>query len=214
MFGPPGAGKGTQAVRLARQWNVPHISTGAVLREAVRAETPLGLEVKAVMESGALVNDELITRVVRERLLQPDARSGFLLDGYPRTIPQAQSLDEMVEGRAPLVIVELFVPETEVLRRLASRMVCGECGANTQDDRDFSSCHNCGGPMVLRADDTEAVVRRRLDVYRRQTEPLVEFYGTRATYRRINGDQLADAVSTDIVRAVEDAVQSSQRRTH
>jgi adenylate kinase len=214
MFGPPGAGKGTQAVRLARQWNVPHISTGAVLREAVRAETPLGLEVKAVMETGALVNDELITRVVRERLLQPDVRSGFLLDGYPRTIPQAQSLDEMVEGRAPLVIVELFVPETEVLRRLASRMVCGECGANAQDDRDFSTCHNCGGPMVLRADDTEAVVRRRLDVYRRQTEPLVEFYGTRATYRRINGDQLADAVSTDIAKAVEEAVQASQRRTH
>ena len=203
MFGPPGAGKGTQAVRLARQWNIPHISTGAVLRDAIRAETPLGLEVKAVIESGALVDDELMTRVVRDRLSQPDVRSGFLLDGYPRTIPQAQSLDEIVEGRAPLVIVELFVPEAEVLRRLASRMVCAECGANAQDDRDFSSCHNCGGPLVLRADDSEAVVRRRLDVYRRQTEPLVQYYGTRATYRRINGDQLADVVTNDIVKAVD-----------
>lgn len=203
MFGPPGAGKGTQAVRLARQWNVPHIATGAVLREAVRDETPLGLEVKAVIESGVLVSDELMTRLVRERLSQPDVRSGFLLDGYPRTIPQAQSLDEIVEGRAPLVIVELFVPEAEVLRRLASRMVCAECSANAQDDRDFSSCHSCGGPLVPRTDDTEAVVRRRLDVYRRQTEPLVQYYGRRATYRRINGDQLADAVTNDIVKAVE-----------
>jgi adenylate kinase len=206
MFGPPGAGKGTQAVRLARMWSIPHISTGALLREAVRAETPLGLEVQATMADGALVDDALITRVVRERLEEPDAAAGFLLDGYPRTIPQARSLDELVAARAPLVIVELFVSEAEILRRLASRMVCAECGANAQDDRDFSSCHNCGGPLVPRVDDREEVVRKRLDVYRRQTEPLVEYYSTRATYRRINGDQLADEVTADIARGVEEAL--------
>ena len=219
MFGPPGAGKGTQAVRLARTWAIPHISTGALLREAVRAETPLGLEVKAVMAGGGLVDDALITRVVRDRLEHPDTRTGFLLDGYPRTVPQARSLDEFMTAgpqsptpRDPLVIVELFVSEAEVLRRLASRMVCAECGANAEDDRDFSSCHNCGGPLVPRVDDTEAVVRKRIEVYRSQTEPLVEFYGTRATFRRINGDQLADAVTADIARGVEEVLQLSQRR--
>ena len=207
MFGPPGAGKGTQAARLARMWAIPHISTGALLREAVRAETPLGREVKAVIAGGGLVIDALMTRVVRERLEHPDTQMGFLLDGYPRTVAQAQALDEFVSA---LVIIELFVPESEVLRRLASRMVCAECGANAQDDRDFSSCHNCGGPLIPRVDDTEAVVRTRMDVYRTRTEPLVAFYGTRATFRRINGDQLADAVTADIVRGVEEAISTTK----
>jgi adenylate kinase len=206
MFGPPGAGKGTQAVRLARSWSIPHISTGALLREAVKAETPLGLEVKAIMATGALVDDGLITRVVEERLQQPDTKPGFLLDGYPRTVTQAQALDAFVKGRDPLVIVELYVPEEEVLRRLAARMVCSECGANAQDDRDVYSCSNCGGKVVPRVDDKEDVVRKRMEVYRRQTEPLVEYYGTRATFRRVNGDQLADEVTTAIVSAVESAL--------
>src|SRR5438046_2935393 len=139
MFGPPGAGTGTQAVRLARAWAIPHISTGALLREAVRAEPPLGLEVRAIMAAGGPRAAALITRVVHERLQQPDARPAFLLDGYPRTVAQAESLDGFLAARK-LIVVELFVPEEEVLRRLASRMVCSECGANAQDDRDFSSC--------------------------------------------------------------------------
>lgn len=217
MFGPPGAGKGTQAVRLARMWAIPHISTGALLREAVRAATPLGLEVKAIMAGGGLVDDALITRVVQERLGQSDTAPGFLLDGYPRTVAQAQALDEFMAGSAgqkgpalrdPLVIVELFVPEEEVLRRLAARMVCSECGANAQDDRDFSSCSNCGGQVVPRVDDAEDVVRKRMDVYRRQTEPLVEFYGQRATFRKVNGDQLADGVAAAIISAVDDALRT------
>lgn len=203
MFGPPGAGKGTQAVCLARTWAIPHISTGALLREAVRADTPLGLEVKAIMAGGGLVDDALITRVVQERLQQPDTTPGFLLDGYPRTVAQAQALDAFMAPRDPLVIVELFVPEEEVLRRLAARMVCSECGANAQDDRDFSSCSNCGGQVVPRVDDAEDVVRTRMDVYRRQTEPLVEYYGQRPTFRRVNGDQLADGVTAAIIAAVD-----------
>ena len=224
MFGPPGAGKGTQAVRLARMWAIPHISTGALLREAVRAASPLGLEVKAIMAGGGLVDDALITRVVQERLGQSDTAPGFLLDGYPRTVAQAQALDAFMAGsagaqgpapreggpalRSPLVIVELFVPEEEVLRRLAARMVCSECGANAQDDRDFSSCSNCGGQVVPRVDDAEDVVRKRMDVYRRQTEPLVEFYGQRATFRKVNGDQLADGVTAAIISAVDDALRT------
>jgi adenylate kinase len=206
MFGPPGAGKGTQAVRLARRWAIPHISTGALLREAVKAETPLGLEVKAIMATGALVDDTLMTRVVQERLQDHDTKPGFLLDGYPRTVAQAETLDAFVKARDPLVIVELYVPEEEVLRRLAARMVCSECGANAQDDRDLYSCSNCGGKVVPRVDDKEDVVRRRMEVYRRQTEPLVEYYGKRPTFRRVNGDQLADEVTTAIVSAVEGAL--------
>lgn len=201
LFGPPGAGKGTQAVRLARRWGIPHISTGALLREAVKADTPLGREVKAVIESGRLIDDSTITRIVEERLKQSDARRGFLLDGFPRTVPQAVELDRIA---SPLIVIELVVPEAEVLRRLAARMVCSECGANAQDDRPYASCHDCGGPLVPRADDEEAVVRKRLEVYRAQTQPLVDYYSSRPTFRRVNGDQLADAVTADLVRAIEE----------
>ena len=144
MLGPPGAGKGTQARQLRRRWNIPHISTGAMLREAVQAGTPLGREVAAIMESGGLIDDEVITRVVTERLAQPDTKSGFLLDGFPRTIPQAQSLDEIVAGRAPLIIIEIVLTEAEVIRRLASRMVCAECGTNATGEGD-------GVPRLRRA---------------------------------------------------------------
>src|SRR5258705_8357678 len=130
MLGPPGAGKGTQARQLRRKWNVPHISTGAMLREAVEAGTPLGREVAVIMESGALISDDVITRVVVDRLSHPDTKGGFLLDGYPRTIPQAESLDRMVSAHAQLIIIDIVLSEAEVVRRLASRMVCAECGAN------------------------------------------------------------------------------------
>ena len=122
MLGPPGAGKGTQARQLRRKWNIPHISTGAMLREAVQAGTPLGRQVAAIMESGGLISDDVITHVVIERLAHPDTNGGFLLDGYPRTIPQAEALDRMLSGRAPLVVVDIVLSEAEVVRRLASRM--------------------------------------------------------------------------------------------
>src|SRR5258705_1082550 len=208
MLGPPGAGKGTQARQLRRKWNIPHISTGAMLREAVQAGTPLGREVAAIMESGALISDEVITRVVSERLAQSDNRAGFLLDGFPRTIPQARSLDQMVAERAPLVILDIVLSEAEVIRRLASRMVCSECGANAAGEGDV--CHDCGGPLVPRADDREQVVLNRLEVYRNQTEPLVRYYGGRPTYCRIDGARLPDDVTADIVRAVESATRDSR----
>ena len=202
MLGPPGAGKGTQAVRLARTWSIPHISTGVILREAVKAETPLGLQVKATMEAGGLVDDETITRIVCERLDQPDARRGFLLDGFPRTVAQAEALDAFMRDRSALVIVEVALSEEEVLHRLAARMICSECGINAQDEGEDPRCHDCGGRLVPRADDKEAVVRNRLAVYRRQTEPLVQYYEPRPTFRRIDGARLVDEVTADILAAV------------
>ena len=201
MLGPPGAGKGTQARQLRRRWNIPHISTGAMLREAVQAGTPLGREVAAIMETGGLIDDEVITRVVTERLAQPDTKRGFLLDGFPRTIPQARALDEIVAGRAPLIIIEIVLSQAEVIRRLASRMVCAECGTNATGEGE--ACHDCGGPLVPRADDGEQVVINRLEVYRNQTEPLVKYYGERPTYCRIDGARLPDDVTADIIRSVE-----------
>jgi len=201
MLGPPGAGKGTQARQLRRRWNIPHISTGAMLREAVQAGTPLGREVAAIMETGGLIDDEVITRVVTERLAQPDTKRGFLLDGFPRTIPQARALDEIIPGRAPLIIIEIVLSQAEVIRRLASRMVCAECGTNATGEGE--ACHDCGGPLVPRADDRQQVVINRLEVYRNQTEPLVKYYGERPTYCRIGGARLPDDVTADIITSVE-----------
>jgi len=206
MLGPPGAGKGTQAARLARLWRIPHISTGAILREAVKAGTPLGREVQAIVESGRLIPDETITRVVCDRLGRADASRGFLLDGFPRTVAQAESLDGVV-GATELVIVEIALTEEEVLHRLASRMICSECGTNAQDDRDVATCHDCGGTLVPRADDAEQVVRERLNVYRQQTAPLVEYYGRRRTYCRVEGARMVDDVTTAIVTSVNDCRQ-------
>ena len=201
MLGPPGAGKGTQARQLRRKWNIPHISTGAMLREAVQAGTPLGREVGAIIETGGLISDEIITRVVAERLAQPDTNVGFLLDGFPRTIPQARALDTMMAGRVPLIIIDIVLTEAEVVRRLASRMVCAECGTNATGEGDV--CHDCGGPLAPRADDRKQVVLNRLDVYRNQTEPLVRYYGDRSTYCRIDGARLPDDVTAEIIKAVE-----------
>jgi adenylate kinase len=201
MLGPPGAGKGTQARQLRRRWNIPHISTGAMLREAVQAGTALGREVAAIMASGELIGDDVITRVVTERLTYSDTKHGFLLDGFPRTIPQAEALDRLVAARAPLIIVEIVLSEAEVVRRLASRMVCAECGINAVGEG--TTCYDCGGPLVPRADDREQVVLNRLKVYREQTEPLVRYYGDRPNFCHIDGAQLPDDVTGDIIREVE-----------
>ncbi len=206
MLGPPGAGKGTQAIRLARQFSIPHISTGAMLREAVAAGTPLGLQVKALMEQGGLIDDGLITRVVFERLKRPDASGGVLLDGFPRTVPQAVALDGFLEGRPPLAVVEIVLTDDEVLRRLAARMICSECGTNGQDDREYATCHDCGGTLVPRADDREEVVRKRLEVYHQQTEPLVAYYEGRPTFRRVDGAQLVDEVTGALVRRIQEVL--------
>jgi adenylate kinase len=206
LLGPPGAGKGTQAYHLKRLWGIPHVSTGAILRAAVRDGTPLGLEAASIMEAGGLVDDTLMAGIVRERLQEPDAANGFLLDGFPRTIPQAETLDAMVIGRAPLVIIELALSDADVVKRLAARMVCHDCGVIRQDDGEFPTCHDCGGPLVPRTDDREQVVRGRLEIYRKQTVPLLSYYETRPTFCRVDAAQLFDDVAGSIVEVVTRAV--------
>ena len=201
MLGPPGAGKGTQAERFARTHGLPKISTGDILREAIHADTELGRSAKTTIYAGALVGDEVMIGIVGERLGRPDAGRGFVLDGFPRTVAQATALDEMVQGRGPLVIVDIVVPEEVLLRRLAARRICGDCGVNAQVDW-MTSCGNCGGTLVHRRDDNEAIVLERLKVYHRQTKPIVEFYAGRPTFRAIDGNQPPDVVTAAMDSAI------------
>jgi adenylate kinase len=207
MLGPPGAGKGTQADRLARQRGIPRISTGDMLRAAVKSGTPIGNRAKATMDRGELVDDEVMIGIVRERLNEPDAQSGFVLDGFPRTVAQAMALDELMTSRDPLVVVDIRVPEAELVRRLGARMICEKCGTNADGNLGSgqSRCVKCGGALVQRADDDKAVVRERLKVYRRETKPLVDYYRTRPTFRTVNGAQPPDRVAADLAQAVETA---------
>jgi len=208
MMGPPGAGKGTQADRFARSRGIPKISTGDILREAVAAGTETGRRARAIMERGELVGDDLIIEIVRERLSRPDAAGGFVLDGFPRTVAQARALDGLMEGRAPLVVVDIAVGEDELVSRLTARRVCGVCGANAERLAD-PACGRCGGALVQRADDREEVVRERLRVYARDTWPLVEFYQGRPTFRSVDGAQSPEAVTADLVAAIEAAARVS-----
>ena len=203
MLGPPGAGKGTQAERFARSRGIPKISTGDILREAVAAHSELGLRAKSIMDRGELVGDDVMIGIVRERLGRPDVRSGFVLDGFPRTVAQAEALDEIMSGRDQLIVVNIPVPEAELVKRLASRMVCESCGTNALPNS--SACPKCGCRLVQRTDDNEAVVRERLAVYERQSRPLVEYYRNRPTFRSIDGAQPPDRVAGDLVAAIEAA---------
>ena len=208
MMGPPGAGKGTQADRVARSRGIPKISTGDILREAVQAGTELGRRARAVMERGDLVSDDLVIGIVRERLDRPDTARGFVLDGFPRTVAQAQALDGLMAGRVPLVVVDIAVEEDDLVRRLTSRRLCVTCGVNAEQPAD-AVCGRCGGALVQRADDREDVVRERLRVYARDTWPLVEFYRARPTFRSVNGAQSPDAVAADLAAAIEGAAREA-----
>jgi len=208
MLGPPGAGKGTQAERFAKTRGIPKISTGDMLREAVKAGTELGLRAKAIMDRGELVSDDVIIGVVRERLGQPDVSAGFILDGFPRTVAQAAALDEIMKGRDPLIVLDIAVPEDVLVRRLTSRRVCEDCGQNAEVDSTANGsdrCQRCGGKLKQRDDDKEAVILERLKVYRRDTEPLVDYYRTRPTFRAVNGAQNADRVAVALTGAIEAA---------
>ena len=204
MLGPPGAGKGTQAERISRTRQLPKISTGDILREAVHNRTPLGCAARADMEAGRLVSDDVMIGIVQERLNQDDARSGFVLDGFPRTIVQAGALDRMVDGRGPLVVLDIVVPEDVLVRRLASRRICGECGSNAAVDW-LTVCGKCGGQLITRVDDGSEIVRERLGVYHRQTMPLVDYYSARPTFRRIDGNLPPDVVTDTIDTALAEA---------
>jgi adenylate kinase len=214
MLGPPGAGKGTQADRLAAARGIPKISTGDTLREAVKAGTPLGMRAKAIMDRGELVDDEVMIGLVRNRLDRSDVARGFVLDGFPRTVAQAQALDGILAGRPPLVVVDIEVSDAELMRRMLSRLVCKNCGT-TADPGDGNgtaadrTCQRCGGPLVQRSDDNETTVRERLRVYGRDTKPLLDYYRPRPTFRSIDGAQSADRVAVALATAVDGLTSSN-----
>jgi len=193
LFGPPGAGKGTQAERLRSDFRLPYIATGDMLRAGVKEETELGSEAKRYMDAGELVPDDLIVAMARERLQKEDARDGFILDGFPRTIAQAQALDEMLValGRRITAALLIDLPDEEVIRRLSGRRVCTAEGHNYHVEFDPPKregiCDQDGSPLVQRDDDKPEVIRNRLRVYHEQTEPLVEYYDQRGLMRRIDG---------------------------
>ena len=205
VLGAPGAGKGTQADRFARAKGVPKISTGDILREAVAMGTPLGLQAKTIMARGELVSDEIVIGIVKERLARDDAKRGFVLDGFPRTVAQAMALDGILQGRDPLIVVDIVVGADELVRRLGGRLVCEKCGTNV-DDRNpakAGACGKCGGRLVQRADDNAETVKERLRVYERQTKPLVEYYQARPTFKSINGARTPEQVAADLNAAIE-----------
>ena len=210
LLGPPGAGKGTQAERLSRTRKLPKISTGDILREAVQSGTDVGRAAKMTMDAGNLVGDDVMIRIVQERLDRDDARGGFVLDGFPRTVVQATALDRMVAGRGPLVVLDVVVPEEVLVRRLATRRICSRCGANASPEW-TKKCAKCGGSLVTRVDDSLEIVRERLKVYLRQTKPLVEYYASRPSFTSINGNQPADVVTAAIDAALDRALEAAGR---
>jgi adenylate kinase len=204
LIGPPGSGKGTQAVRLAEWYSVPHISTGDILRGAVRNGTSLGRQVADILASGGLVSDALMTDLVRARLAEPDTAPGFILDGFPRTIVQAQALDEMA---APLVVILMVAADEEIVRRLGKRRVCGSCAitqsVSADTEEQIDPCPYCGGTLVRRQDDDPATVRRRLSTYASFAEPVVAFYRTRPTFGEVNGLQHPEDVTAALRGHIE-----------
>ena len=214
MLGPPASGKGTQAVRLAQARGIPKISTGDILREAAASGSELGLRAKELMDRGELLGDLEMIGIVKERLARPDAARGYILDGFPRTVPQAEALDRMPEGQ-PLVIIDLAVPDAELLQRMQGRRVCGRCAAIAEPAAaGKGTCESCGGPMVTRADDGDEKVRQhRLDVYARESKPLLDYYRDRRTFRSINGAQPPDRVALELAASIDamDRVASERR---
>jgi adenylate kinase len=207
LFGPPGAGKGTQADRLRQDFQLPYIATGDMLRENVKSETELGSKAKEYMDAGDLVPDDLIVAMARDRLSQDDAQDGFLLDGFPRTLPQAEALGEMLDGlgRRITSVLLIDVPDEEVVRRLSGRRVCTKAGHNYHIEFDPPKnegiCDQDGSRLVQRDDDKPAVIEHRLAVYHEKTKPLVDYYDSRGLMRRIDGTRPPSDVH-DHIRAV------------
>jgi adenylate kinase len=204
IMGRPGAGKGTQAVNIKEYYKIPHISTGDMFRAAIKNQTKLGLLAKSYMESGALVPDEVTIGIVQERLLEDDCKEGFLLDGFPRTIAQAEALDKFLSSNGIKLdaVLDVNVPAEILVRRMVGRRVCKNCGATYHVEFNPSKvegiCDNCGTQLIQRPDDTESTAVNRLSVYDSQTAPLLEFYSKKNILKTVNGDQPLDKVFEDI----------------
>lgn len=208
FLGAPGVGKGTQAQRLAQLMDLPHVSTGDMLRASVQSGREIGLRAAAVMESGALVGDEIIIGIVAERLLLPDAAAGVVFDGFPRTIHQANALDNLVSAHGDQItaVLHINLSDEEIVERLSGRRVCSKCGAIYHIRYHAPAvnwvCDICGGVLLQREDDQPAVIRKRLAVYQAETAPLIAYYHDRPAYHLVSGEGEADEVFSRIVEAV------------
>ena len=201
FLGPPGAGKGTHAVRLSQQLSIPQISTGDMLRSHVKEQTPLGLEAKKYMDAGELVPDDVIIGMVKVRLQDPDCKNGYIFDGFPRTAAQAEALDRFAQIDA---VLNLIVSDQVIIDRLSGRRVCPECNGTFHIKylEDKNVCPVCGGNLIQRKDDEAQTVLNRLDVYRRQTEPLIDYYAQKGLLRDANGEGGLDENYADVLEAL------------
>lgn len=199
FFGPPGAGKGTIAARLSEDKDIPHISTGDLFRAAIKNRSALGLKVKSILDSGSLAPDSLTIELVRERLAEADVNGGFILDGFPRTIPQAQSLETI---DTPDMVINVIVPDSLIIKRLSGRRVCETCGFSWHVEylppRKEGVCDRCGGGLIQREDDTKESIMKRLEVYATRSEPLIGYYGDKGMISEIDGSPPPD----DVYRAI------------
>ena len=208
FIGPPGSGKGTQAKRLAAQHGIPHISTGDMLREAIADETELGRQAAPIVASGALVSDDLMLGIVRDRLDKEDAKRGFILDGFPRTLVQAEGLDKIVTGNGGdnLRVLQLLVPDEAIVKRIVLRRSCSNCGAiyhlENKPPATDSVCDRCGAEVIARPDDNEMAVRKRLEAYHRQTLPVATFYKAKSVLREVDGIGPIDEVFERIEKSL------------
>ena len=209
LMGPPGAGKGTQAANLVKRYGILHISTGDMFREAVKEGTPLGKEAKSYMDAGKLVPDAVTIGIVRERLSKPDCRNGFILDGFPRTVEQADALDEILadNGIKLTGVVNINVPTADLIERAVGRRICKDCGhsfhVKFKPSKVEDVCDDCGGATYQRADDSEETMKSRLSVYESSTRPLIEYYKKAGVYKEIDGRQDIAKVEADLAAVLE-----------
>jgi adenylate kinase len=209
LMGLPGAGKGTQAEKIVEQYGIPHISTGDMFRAAMKEGTELGKEAKSFMDKGELVPDEVTIGIVRERLSKEDCRSGFLLDGFPRTVPQAEALENLLVDLDRVIdfVINIDVDKSILMERLTGRRICKDCGATYHlvfnPPANEGVCDRCGGELYQRADDNAETVQNRLDVNIKQSKPLLDFYGTKGYLRTINGQQDIHKVFADVTQLLE-----------
>ncbi len=210
LLGPPGVGKGTQAKKIMERYGIPQISTGDMLREAVKEETELGLKAKMCMDSGALVPDDVVIGIVRERLQKPDCNSGFILDGFPRTIPQAEALGEVTEelGKKVGYVISLEADESDLIGRLSGRRTCRSCGAMYHVvynvPKEEGRCDACNGELYQRDDDKEETIINRLKTYREMTEPLITYYSSKGNLRTVPAKGEIDDIYGNIVSILDE----------
>lgn len=209
LLGPPGAGKGTQAKKMAERLRLVHISTGDILRQNVSSNTDLGKEAKSYMEKGALVPDELVTRMLSERINQPDVKKGFILDGYPRNLNQAEALDEILKQKNMSIDLVIYLDTSDpvIMQRLTGRLVCKTCGANfhikNMPPKKQGICDYCAGKLYQRSDDKEETIKARLEVYQKESAPLIQYYQKKEKLSRVLADEEADIVLEKMIRLIE-----------